>query len=69
MGGMPSMSFGSSAGPADGTQNGGGFAAGGWNVNIAGSGTANQSASGESGPSLLTIALILGAAWLLLRKA
>jgi uncharacterized protein (TIGR03382 family) len=61
--GMPSLSFGSGAG--------GGTAGapsawhqGDWNVNVAGSGVSAQG----SPPSLLLIALAVGAAWLLLRR-
>jgi len=66
MGGMPSVSASSSAASSLGS-NGAmwGFDSSGWNVNMAGSGTSLQSASG--GINWLYVALAVGA-WYLLRK-
>lgn len=68
---LPPLSFSSSSSAKSGdsslTQGGSLFSASGagdWNVNIAGAGPSIQA----SGASLLLLAAVLGAAWLLLKK-
>lgn len=57
-----------SATAGGGTAAGGTWGEGTWNVNLGGSGTSLQSATGGAIPTWMIVAAVVGAAWLLLKR-
>jgi hypothetical protein len=68
MGGMPSMSMGSSATGGTAASGDSGWGNGDWNINLAGSGQALQSASSLSPWLIAGLVAAAGVAWYVLRK-